>query len=179
MAQQKHDAVMKNGTPYILHPCIDEDELYSRQRLREEIRASLKSLSSQSLWQRFAAPVTELSEEELDYLTNLDGRNRVAWAAVAAENGVLKGLGLARYFHLKEAPGVAEFAVTVIDEFQGQGIGTALLERLLETARENSIKWLRGYILPGNRAMLAICERRHASLTTEDSFIRADIEVPE
>ena len=86
-------------------------------------------------------------------------------------------VGLGRYIRLEEESGVAEFAVTVIDEFHGQGIGTALVRQLLETARRNSIDWLRGYILPGNRAMLAICNRLHARLTTEEPFVRADIEV--
>ncbi|MES9990797.1 MAG: GNAT family N-acetyltransferase [Candidatus Thiodiazotropha sp.] len=93
----------------------------------------------------------------------------MAWCAyVAAQEGD-RGIALARYIRLDGEDGVAEFALTVVDAFQGQGVGNELLKRLIETARDNRIAILRGYILPSNRPMLNLCEKRGAVVRREDS----------
>jgi acetyltransferase len=79
---------------------------------------------------------------------------------------------------LADTEGAAEFAVTVVDEFQGQGIGSDLLRKLMESARSNSIETLIGYILSSNKGMLALSRRFGAATVQEDSsLIRADIPI--
>jgi len=169
---------MQNGTPYEIHTCLDQGLQFTPQHLREEIRNALKCLSVQSRWQRFASPVQELSEKQLDHLTSLDGKNRVACCAVITQDNKYRGIGLARYIRLPEEAGVAEFAVTVLDEFQSQGIGRALLQQLIESAQKNGLKVLRGYVLPSNKGMLKLCRQLQANIGSEDRFVRADIPVP-
>lgn len=177
VADSGHKKLMKNGTPYKIHPCVEPDLQCTPQHLREQIREALKCMSTQSRWQRFASPVHELSEKQLDYLTNLDGRDRVAWCALTIQDDKYRGIGLSRYIRLPDEAEVAEFAVTVVDEFQGQGIGRALLEGLIESAQENGIKVLRGYVLTGNKKMLELCKRLQATDSLEDTFVRVDIPV--
>jgi acetyltransferase len=55
--------------------------------------------------------------------------------------------------------GVAEFALVVSDRFQGQGLGTELLRRLLDVARDEGIGRVVGYILPENGAMQGVCKK--------------------
>ncbi len=170
-------SVMKDGRPFLIRPCACEECGHSVEGMRQAIRDGLRRMSPQSRWQRFAGPVSELSESELDYLTDLDGKDRVAMCAGVMEDGHANGGGLARYFRLAGEPDVAEFAVTVIDEYQGQGIGTALLAALLEVARSNGIRRLRGYLMPGNRAMLQLCKRFNADVQRDGAFFRAEISV--
>jgi acetyltransferase len=135
-------------------------------------------MSRLSRQQRFAAPVVTLTDYQLDHLTRLDEKDRVAWCAFVQTEGEERGIGLARYVRLEEEENVAEFAITVVDEFQGQGIGFQLLNELIRTARSNSIETLRGYILPTNEAMLALCRRFEAETVREDaSTIRADLRI--
>ena len=70
--------------------------------------------------------------------------------------------GTTRIARSEEQPGSAEFAVTVIDPYQGQGVGSALLERLIELARTNDINTLTGSVLPSNTAdiLFRLEERR-------------------
>lgn len=167
---------MKNGTPYRIQLCIEPETQHTPEFLKDQIAKALESLSSQSRWQRFASPMNHLSEAQLDYLANLDGKDRVAWCASICTENNERGIGLARYMKLTDEDNVAEFAITVVDEFQGQGIGYELLKKLIETARGNYLEILRGYILSSNKHMLSLCERFDASLHQEDfSLIRADI----
>ena len=159
MQNGNHSAWMNNGTPYEIRPCLDPDLHTTRLLLKEQIRQAMQCLSSESRWQRFASPVHELSESQLDHLTDLDGSDRVAWCAAIIHKGTVTGIGLARYIRCREDPNIAEFAVTVIDAYQGQGIGTALLGRLLRTASTNGIHLLRGYVNPGNKRMLTLGQR--------------------
>ena len=167
---------MKDGTPYSVQPCVEQGTAHTAEFLKTQIASALEKLSVQSRWQRFASPMARLTDAQLDYLTRLDGKDRVAWCATVERDGDEHGIGLARYVRLAHDPGVAEFAVTVVDEYQAQGIGYALMTKLKETARENGLTTLRGYVLPSNRRMLALCRRLGAGLgTPESGFITAEI----
>ena len=177
MTSVDHKPLMNNGTPYEIHLCVESDTQCTPQHLKEEIREAIKCMSTQSRWQRFASPVHELSEQQLDYLAKLDGRDHVVCCAMVVQNDKYRGVGLARYIRLVGEADVAEFAVTVVDKFQGQGIGQRLLAQLILSAQENGVKVLRGYILPGNKRMLALCKHLQADFSREDIFVRVDIPV--
>jgi len=126
-------------------------------------------MSSQSRWQQFFSSIKRLSDKQLDFLTNIDGKNRVALCASIQKNDKERGIGLARYVKLTDENNVAEFAITVIDEFQRQGVGYELLKRLTETARANHLEMLRGYVLATNKDMLSLCKRFDATIRATDS----------
>jgi acetyltransferase len=53
----------------------------------------------------------------------------------------------------------AEFSMIVADPYQGQGIGSMLLQRLLDVAAQEGLERVVAEILPENGAMRRICER--------------------
>ena len=167
--------LMKNGGAYQIHPCIDASLNFTSELWRAQIKQAMKTMSTQSLWHRFATGINELSDEQLDYLTDIDGKDRVAWCAVIYQDNELRGIGVSRYIKLDVETDTAEFAVTVIDEFQGQGVGRALFDQLIDSAKDNGIRCLRGYILPGNQAMLALCKQKQAKIQPEDKMLRVEI----
>ena len=62
--------------------------------------------------------------------------------------------GGARYIVVQ--PGQAEVAFVVVDEYQGQGIGTMLMRHLAAIARGAGIRELIAEVLPDNAAMLKV-----------------------
>ncbi|MFP4502128.1 MAG: GNAT family N-acetyltransferase [Candidatus Hydrogenedentota bacterium] len=52
-----------------------------------------------------------------------------------------------------------EFAIVVRDDYQGQGLGKTLLQRLIDIGRQEGYTQLRGTILPENRRMQELCRR--------------------
>ncbi len=177
---RKVELKMRDGTPFRVQLCVEPGTPHSPEFLRCQITEAFDRLSNQSRWQRFAAPVHQLSDRQLDYLTDIDNRDRVAWCASVGHGEQETGIGLARYIRLTDEPDVAEFALTVVDAYQGQGVGSELMKRLFDTARHNSLQTLRGYVLRGNQRMLAICKRLGATLSAADSStIVADIDLSE
>ncbi|HYO53008.1 GNAT family N-acetyltransferase [Archangium sp.] len=129
------------------------------------LRDGFERLSPRSRFQRFLSAKPRLSEEELHYLTRVDGERHVALGAVTwSPAGREVGLGLARFFRLTDAPEVAEVAITVVDEAQGKGLGRILMDKLVEAARERGVERFEFRVLAGNLPMyklvqmLAPCE---------------------
>jgi len=115
------------------------------------LAAAFEKLSNESRVRRFHGARLQLSADELRYLTQIDGENTFALGAIDAADG--EAVGVARFIRLPQEPGVAEPAVTVIDEVQGKGLGRLLLFRLGAAARERGVDWFRCAILATNEPL--------------------------
>ncbi len=73
-------------------------------------------------------------------------------------NGQKQVIAVARLIR-QSPPETAEFAVLVSDPFQGQGLGTELVRRLVEIAVAEKIRTIQAVILPDNQAMRSICSK--------------------
>ena len=88
---------------------------------------------------------------------SVDYSRDMALAATAMLDGETL-LGVARYVRDKDNQ-AAEFALVVADSWQGRGIGSRLLAKLIEAARRRGVKRLYGDILAMNRPMLALATK--------------------
>ncbi|MGZ4184396.1 MAG: N-acetyltransferase family protein [Solirubrobacteraceae bacterium] len=162
-------------------PCELRDGSHVRLRQgRSSDRALLlrgfERLSSESRYRRFLAPMTELSGEMVDYLTDIDHRDHEAIVALDEEIG--EGLGVARYIRDKERPDRAEVAVCVIDDWQGRGLGTLLLEVLSARAREEGIRSFTALMLATNEEMMDLFRRLDQVRIVDRDLGTVEIEVP-
>lgn len=118
------------------------------------IQEGLRKLSPLSRYRRFHADVDRLSDRQLRYLTELDFENHVAWVAVLPHANGEEGIGVGRWIRTAEDSEVAEVALTVLDAYQGQGIGKALLWLLATSAGEKGIRAFRVGALAENQPVL-------------------------
>jgi GNAT superfamily N-acetyltransferase len=132
---------------------------------RAELAAAFDRLSPESRYRRFFAPLERLSDRDLAYLTEVDHHDHEAM--VALEPGSERIVGVARYVR-DEDPAEAEVAVVVADPWQGLGVGSALLERLVERAREEEIHQFVAIVLSDNADALEMFR----SMAPESSWIR-------
>jgi hypothetical protein len=122
-------------------------------------------------------PVSSLSEAQLDYLTKLDFADHVAWLAIRADRPE-EGLGVARYVRTKEDPAIAEAAVTVIDDYQGGGLGTLLLALLATVARAAGVMTFRAFVIQHNARMRNLLEQLGARTTLDSpGVLRMDVDL--
>ena len=91
------------------------------------IAAAMSRLSLESSRRRFLTPRLSLSERELDALTSVDGLRHYAFGICGHRaDGTVEGIATARFVRTMDDPRVAEIALTVIDDFQGQGLGRTI-----------------------------------------------------
>jgi RimJ/RimL family protein N-acetyltransferase len=128
-----------------------------RQQDRDDLLAAVSHTSSESLYRRFFAVRRHFSETEESFYLNIDFVSHVALVALAEENGQQIIVGGGRY--VVSEPGQAEVAFTVIDKYQGRGLGLALLRHLAMIGRQAGLHELVAYVLPDNRAMLKVFEK--------------------
>jgi acetyltransferase len=131
--------------------------------------AGFEHLSPQSRYRRFLESIDHLTPQQVQYLTHIDGYRHIAWGAVVAhpETGEDAGIAVARCVRDRDDPTTAEFAIAVVDEWQGCGVGSLLARCLAERAWEAGIRRFRGYMLASNKAAqhlmasLGTLEERH------------------
>ena len=146
---EQFESRLLDGTPVLVRPIRPED--------RQLLIAGFQRLSPESRYARFMAPLAELSEAQIRYLTEIDYFDHFAWAALRAD-GAGEGIGVARYVRLEAEPTVAEAAITVLDEYQGNGLGTLLLALLATAARAAGVSHFRAYVLEENAPMRELLE---------------------
>jgi RimJ/RimL family protein N-acetyltransferase len=124
---------------------------------RIELAAAIDRSSVQSVYQRFFAVRRFLSDHELEFFSNVDFVNHIALVAVMEEDGRSTIAGGCRYVVVH--PGTAEMAFFVVDRYQGQGIGAALMGHLTAIARKAGLTELVADVLSANTAMLRLIEK--------------------
>jgi RimJ/RimL family protein N-acetyltransferase len=155
----------------------------SRARLRqihssdkELLLRGFERLSKESRYRRFLAPTPQLSEAMVRYLTEVDHHDHEAIIALDEESG--EGIGVARYVRNSARPDVAEVAVTVIDDWQGRGLGTLLLDVISARAREEDIRSFTALMLATNQEMMNLLERLGPLRVVDREVGTVEIEMP-
>jgi len=147
---------LKDGTPLTIRPITPDD--------REDLRRAFLETSPTTRYLRFLGVVSELTDEMLTYLTEVDQKNHVALVAtiISPDLKTERGVGIGRLIRLHESPHIAEAAITVTDALQRHGVGAALAIELGHAARSMGIHVIRAEVFEGNDAMRAIMENAGA-----------------
>jgi acetyltransferase len=150
-------AQLSDGTDITIRPIRPEDA---------EIEQSfVKALSSQSRYFRFMRSLNELTQEMLVRFTQIDYHRELALIAVLEWDGGETELGVARYIMNPDGRS-CEFALVVADAWQGKGIGSRLMQALMEAARQRGLREIDGEVLASNHNMLHLMTSLGFSLHT-------------
>ena len=121
-------------------------------------RAFVDGLSPATGYQRLLS-TRRLSDDEVRHFTDIDPERELALIATTVAGTKERQVGVARYVKHERVPREAEFAVVLADDWQHCGLGTELLGRLVDAARNHGIRRLVATTLSANNAMLALARR--------------------
>lgn len=121
------------------------------------LQRGFELLSEDSVYQRFLSPISELRPMDLVYLTEVDHHDHEALIAFDEETG--EPVGVARYVRAADDPEAAEFAITVVDDWQRRGVGTELVKQLSDRAREEGVRRFTALLLAQNHEMRGLLEK--------------------
>ncbi|MFB6098222.1 MAG: bifunctional acetate--CoA ligase family protein/GNAT family N-acetyltransferase, partial [Salinibacter sp.] len=154
---------MEEGEDITIRPIRPEDE--------PKLVTFHERLSERSVYLRYANLMKleqRVAHERLARICFIDYDREMALVAERpVEDGPDQIIGVGR---LTQQPGrnEAEFAMLVIDEYQGEGIGTELLRRLAEVGKNEGLDRITADILQQNRAMQRVCEKLGFDLVRGD-----------
>ena len=147
-------AVLRDGAQVLIRPVRSSDAPL--------LADGFARLSARSRQMRFLTAKQTLSAAELRFFTEVDHYDHEAIGALSPADG--RGVGIARYIRDPGNPGAADIAVTIADDWQGRGLGTELLARLSDRARQAGICRFTATVAYGNAAMAAILQKMGAEL---------------
>lgn len=151
------DDVVADGVPVALRDGSHVRIRQGRRSDRELLLRGFQRLSPESRYRRFLAAMPRLPEATVRQLTGIDHRDHEAVIALDEEG--TEALGVARYVRDPERPDAAEVAVTVVDEWQGRGLGTLLLDVLSVRARQEGIRTFTALMLARNEQMMDLFQQ--------------------
>ena len=169
---------IKDGSELAIRPIRAEDE-----PLMVKFH---ETLSDRSVYQRYLHMLKlsqRVAHDRLTRICFIDYDREMALVAEAKDpaGGEPRIVAVGRLKRTQNA-GEAEFALILSDEYQGRGLGTQLLRRLLEVAQQEKLSHITGDILSDNFVMQRICEKLGFELkrSMEDPVVKAEIslEVP-
>ena len=136
------DVVLKDGSTVVFRPSADADV--------PAVRRFFEDLSIESQYQRFLG-LPRLSDERIRHLITETADSGVLLACCGP-----RVVGVAGFYRNPSTPERAEVAFAIADALQGRGMGTRLLERLADYARERTITCFDADVKPDNRKMLDV-----------------------
>ena len=141
-----------NGDKLLLRPIKPEDEpLWSEM---------IESFSAETAEYRFFGPVPEITKSLLVRYCHIDYDREIAIAAFAVPKGRKKTsmLGVARLTIETANAEEGEFAIVIRDDYQRKGIGSRLMEALIQAARDRHVREITGDALAANPGMTRFAE---------------------
>jgi GNAT superfamily N-acetyltransferase len=150
------DDLPVDGAPVALRAGSHARIRQGRPGDRELLLRGFERLSPESRYRRFLTPMPRLPEAMVRHLTDIDHHDREA--VIALDESGTEALGIARYVRHPQRRAAAEVAVTVIDDWQGLGLGTLLLDALSARAREEGIRTFTAWLLESNAEMMDLFE---------------------
>jgi acetyltransferase len=157
---------LRGGGEYIVRPIHPDDA----QMLQEFVHG----LSPESRYFRFASSMTELSPQTLARFTLIDYDREMALVAVLRERHARADgqfdeteriIGVSRYITNPDHTS-CEFSLVVADDFNGRGLGTRLMESIMEAARDRGLSEIDGLVLANNPGMLKLMRAMGFSVKT-------------
>ena len=121
-------------------------------------------ISPESRYFRFVSPITELTPSMLARFTLIDYDREMALVAVLKDRGaaadgesveIERIVGVSRYITNPDQSS-CEFALLVDDQMSGKGLGSRLMESIMDVAREKGLSEIDGLVLANNDGMLKL-----------------------
>jgi len=149
--RELEEEITFDDRPLVLRPIRPEDEPAHRELFTK--------LHHEDIRFRFFGQLREPVHSELARFTQIDYEREMAFiAARKNESGEPETLGVAR---IATDPDniTAEFAIIVRSDLKGKGLGSILLQKLIDYCRERGTSRIIGHVLQGNTRMLALAKK--------------------
>jgi acetyltransferase len=160
---------LKDGTTVVLRPIKPEDEVLFSQLF--------KSFSEETMRFRFFQIIKDVTHEMLTRYCNIDYDREMAIVAEIQEDK-RRIIGAARLI-VEPGRNCGEFAIVVGDQWQGQGLGSKLLDDIIEIGKDMKLETIYGFVIPDNVKMIHLCRKKGFKMEpAEEGITKAVLKLP-
>lgn len=143
---------LRDGGDYRVRPLHPEDAI--------KLQTLVNSVSPESRYFRFASAMRELPQRLLARLSLIDYEREMALLALVARASPIAeademAIAIVRYVCNPDGRS-CEFALLVHDDYAGRGLGTRMMQSIIEVARDRGLEWMHGLVLVNNTPMLRL-----------------------
>ncbi|MCW3982170.1 MAG: GNAT family N-acetyltransferase, partial [Candidatus Bathyarchaeota archaeon] len=153
---------LKNGTSVVLRPIKPEDETM--------LSELFNSFSEETMRFRFFQVIKEISHAMLTRYCNIDYSREIAVVAETGRGSKRRLTGVARII-LQPDRKCGEFAVVVGDQWQGFGLGSKMLDYIIEVGNDLQLETICGDVMLSNAKMLNLCAKKGFKMEPVDEEV--------
>lgn len=160
---------LKDGTEIILRSIKPEDEPLWLEMFN--------NFSESSVWNRFFNIVKDPSHKFRARFCDINYENEIAIVAISKNEN--KMLGVVR-FTLDVDKKSGELAFIVADPWQNKGLGTMMVEHLINICRKKKIETIYSFILPNNYGSIRFLKKLDFKTDySNEDYVKAFLEIKE
>lgn len=151
----------KSGEDLLIRPIRPEDE--------PRVANFHKSLSERTVYMRYLQEMKlnqRIAHSRLSRICFTDYDREIVLVAECGDDPDCDVVGVARLSKL-HGSNEARFAMMVTDQYQGQGLGTEMLSRLIGVARDEKLGRIVAFVSPDNKGMMRLFEKLGFVITNE------------
>ena len=134
---------------------------------------AISTATRETLLHRFFGPIRHVSPELLRKMLAIDRTKELCLVGLVQDGAHLRLICGARYIRLPRKD-AAEIALTVHDDFQKQGLGTFMVNLIMQLALSQGIRWFEADVMSSNAGMLKLLHR--VSPGNRESFRTGDVQ---
>jgi acyl-CoA hydrolase/RimJ/RimL family protein N-acetyltransferase len=149
-AKYEFNLVTRDGMPFRLRPIKPTDEAMLHEMFYR--------FSRETVYQRFFAVRRFFEHRDLQRFCTIDYERDMTLVATIRDDVVTRVVGMALYVRDPKT-GFGDCAFVVADEYQNRGIGTEMILRLTDIARESGLRGYTANVLATNVRMLRLFEK--------------------
>ncbi|MEJ2370799.1 MAG: GNAT family N-acetyltransferase, partial [Gemmatimonadales bacterium] len=162
--------LLRGGRTVLMRPIRPEDEPAHRELFR--------AFSKEDMRFRFFGLVRELPHSQMARYTQIDYDREMAFIATDPEGAPDMTLGVVRVVADPDNT-ETEFAIIIRSDMKGQGLGHALMDKVIRYCRDRGTGSIVGQVLPDNHRMLALAETlgftKHYDVAAEIVEVRLEL----
>ncbi len=158
--EEERKVVLRNNVNALIRP--------SRASDVERLQELFYNLSERDVYTRFFSYLKSLSVTNAQQLCSVNYRDEMAFLAVVGEDEEERVIGSSCYF-VDPSTNMAEVAYMIHPQWQENGVGTALQQRMMEYARFKGLRGFTAEVLVENKRMMKLIQKSGCSVSTRCS----------
>lgn len=162
---------LRDGRTVLLRPIKPEDEFLWLEMFR--------NFSEESIYYRFFQIIKDTPHEMRVRYCNIDYNREMAIVAELAEEGIRKLIGVVRV-SIEPDRKTGEIAFIVADPWQGLGLGSKLVDYMIEICRDKKLETLYGIMLPENTQAINLMKKKGFAIKyLDDGIVKGTLDLEE